>query len=107
MGGLGGTRKRVFVNSVYSVSRKPTLNPISRLATGSRASWISAPKISAPFALINYTENNVRVVLDAEMMACEALNYHPLTNTASTTITPDGLMTFLRSCGHQPSVVEL
>lgn len=65
------------------------------------------PGSVTPFALINDTENNVRVVLDAEMMACETLNYHPLTNTASTTITPDGLMTFIRSCGHQPSVVEL
>ncbi len=65
------------------------------------------PGSVTPFALINDTENQVRVVLDAEMMACETLNYHPLTNTASTTISPEELLTFIRSCGHQPSVVEL
>ncbi len=65
------------------------------------------PGSVTPFALINDTENKVRVVLDAEMMACDMLNYHPLINTASTTITPEGLMTFIRSCGHQPSVLEL
>lgn len=65
------------------------------------------PGSVTPFALINDSENRVRVVLDAEMMACETLNYHPLTNTASTTITPEGLMTFIRSCGHQPSVLQL
>ncbi len=65
------------------------------------------PGSVTPFALINDTENRVRVVLDAEMMACETLNFHPLTNTASTAITPEGLMAFIRSCDHRPSVVEL
>ncbi len=65
------------------------------------------PGSVTPFALMNDTEIQVRVVLDAGMMACEVLNYHPLTNTASTAITPEGLIAFIRSCGHLPSVVDL
>ncbi len=65
------------------------------------------PGSVTPFAVMNDTQNQVRVVLDAEMMACQLLNYHPLTNTASTAITPEGLVAFIRSCGRQPSIVEL
>ena len=60
-----------------------------------------------PFALINDTEHRVRVVLDKEMLGCELLNYHPLTNAATMQISPAGLMTFIRDCGHDPIVVEL
>jgi len=47
------------------------------------------------------------VVLDAEMMSLRALNFHPLTNTATTSVTPDGLAAFIRSCGREPAVVAL
>ena len=41
------------------------------------------------------------------MMANEFVNYHPLTNTATTTLTPDGLMTFMRACAHEPMIVDV
>jgi Ala-tRNA(Pro) deacylase len=65
------------------------------------------PGSVTPFAVINDTEQRVNVVLDAEMMAFPALNFHPLTNTATTTVTPEGLAAFLRSCRHEPAVVAL
>ena len=65
------------------------------------------PGSVTPFALINDSEHRVRVVLDKEMMGCELLNYHPLTNAATTQISPAGLMTFIRDCGHDPVVMEL
>jgi len=65
------------------------------------------PGSVTPFALINDTGNRVNVVLDAEMMTLRALNFHPLTNTATTSVTPDGLAAFLRSCGREPAVVAL
>ena len=65
------------------------------------------PGSVTPFAVINDTENRVNVVLDAEMMSFQALNFHPLTNTATTSVTPDGLAAFLRSCGREPAVVAL
>src|SRR3974390_2852293 len=39
-----------------------------------------------PFAAINDKEGRVSVVLDAALMAHETLNFHPLVNTATTTI---------------------
>ena len=65
------------------------------------------PGSVTPFALINDTDCRVNVVLQQEMMAHDVVNYHPLENTATTSITPDGLLTFIRSCGHNPQVVAL
>ncbi len=65
------------------------------------------PGSVTPFALINDAENRVNVVLDADMMACELVSYHPLTNTATTTLSPAGLLAFIKSCGHQPQIVSL
>ncbi len=65
------------------------------------------PGAVTPFALINDHDNRVKVILDSEMMAGEKLNFHPLTNTATTTISPSGLVTFIEACGHQPRIVDL
>jgi Ala-tRNA(Pro) deacylase len=65
------------------------------------------PGSVTPFAVINDTEQRVNVVLDAEMMSFPVLNFHPLTNTATTSVTPEGLAAFIRSCGHEPAVVAL
>ena len=65
------------------------------------------PGSVTPFGLINDTEKRVNVVLDAAMMAHEFLSYHPLVNTATTTIRSADLVTFIRSCGHEPKVVAV
>ncbi len=65
------------------------------------------PGSVTPFALINDRDCAVNVVLDAAMMRCDLVSYHPLENTATTTLTPDQLLTFIRSCGHKPAIVEL
>ncbi len=60
-----------------------------------------------PFAVINDKENLVNVVLDQEMMEQEKINFHPLTNTATTTITPADLLLFMKACNHSPVVVPV
>ncbi len=65
------------------------------------------PGSVTPFGLINDTGNRVNVVLDAAMMAHDLLNYHPLENTATTTIRSADLVAFIRSCGHQPAIVAV
>ena len=65
------------------------------------------PGSVTPFGLINDTEKRVNVVLDAAMMAYELVNYHPLENTATTTIRSADLVAFIRSCGHEPKVVAV
>lgn len=59
-----------------------------------------SPGAVTPFALINDTERRVKVVLDAEMLSRAPLNYHPLTNEATTAIAPVDLERFIIACGH-------
>ena len=65
------------------------------------------PGSVTPFGLINDSENRVAVILEERMMRESLLNYHPLGNDATTTIAADDLVTFIRSCGHEPRIVAL
>jgi len=65
------------------------------------------PGSVTPFALINATAACVQVVLDAEMLAHAVLNYHPLTNTASTSIASADLLRFVAASGHEPYIIDL
>jgi Ala-tRNA(Pro) deacylase len=65
------------------------------------------PGAVSPFALINDTVNQVSVILDEAMLDLSPLNYHPISNEMTTAISPEGLIAFIRSCGHEPSVVDL
>ncbi len=60
-----------------------------------------------PFGLINDCEGRVTVVLDSDMMTLDRLNYHPLTNDATTTITAQGLLAFIASTGREARIVAL
>ena len=60
-----------------------------------------------PFALINDKARRVTVILDADMMRHERLNYHPLENTATTNIARDDLLLFIRACGHEPRILAV
>ena len=62
------------------------------------------PGSVTPFAAINDTAGRVTVVLDAAMMAHEVLNFHPLVNTGTTTISRQGLVKFLQATGHSPRI---
>jgi Ala-tRNA(Pro) deacylase len=62
------------------------------------------PGSVTPFAVINDKAVRVTVILDAAMMAHDVLNFHPLTNTGTTTISRDGLLKFLESTGHKPRI---
>ncbi len=65
------------------------------------------PGSVTPFGLINDTDHAVTVILDAAMMENPILNYHPLVNTATTTIARDDLLVFIRACGHEPRIVAV
>ena len=62
------------------------------------------PGSVTPFSVINDTTGRVTVVLDAVMMEHEILNYHPLVNTGTTTISREGLLKFLDATGHKPRI---
>jgi Ala-tRNA(Pro) deacylase len=60
-----------------------------------------------PFALMNDKARRVTVILDADMMRHERLNYHPLENTATTNIAREDFLRFIRACGHEPRVLAV
>lgn len=65
------------------------------------------PGSVTPFALINDPGCRVKVVLDAAMLAHEEVNFHPLINTMTTTISSANLVRFVRACGHEPQTPQL
>jgi Ala-tRNA(Pro) deacylase len=62
------------------------------------------PGSVTPFAVINDKDCRVTVVLDAAMLAHQVLNFHPLRNTGTTTISREGLLAFLEATGHKPRI---
>lgn len=64
------------------------------------------PGSVTPFAVINDTGGQVSVILDAGLLASEPLNFHPLVNTATTSISTEDLVAFLRDTGHDPVVLD-
>ena len=64
------------------------------------------PGSVTPFGLINDTGQRVRVFLDAEMMAAELVNFHPLRNDATTAMAPADLRRFIASCGRDAEDLE-
>ncbi|MDE2383665.1 MAG: prolyl-tRNA synthetase associated domain-containing protein [Alphaproteobacteria bacterium] len=65
------------------------------------------PGSVTPFGLINDKEARTNVILDEAMMRHAMLNFHPLKNDATTTISAGDLQTFIRATGHQPRVVAV
>ena len=119
----GGHTKNLFLKDkkgalflvVALEDAKIALNGLHRLLGASgRFSFGSAeqmleflgvtPGSVTPFAVLNDKPGRVAVILDQAMMRHEVLNYHPLTNTMTTTIARDDLLKFLRATGHEPRI---
>jgi Ala-tRNA(Pro) deacylase len=59
------------------------------------------------FAVINDRAGEVTMVLDANLMTGEDVNFHPLINTATLRIARDDMLAFLRGVDHEPMIVDL
>ncbi len=71
------------------------------------ALWGVKPGSVTPFGAINDPDGHVQVVLEKALMDMDPLNFHPLENTATTTIRAADLLTFLRATGHEPRILDL
>ena len=65
------------------------------------------PGSVTPFAVINANSHDIKVILDEEMMENELLNFHPLVNTATTTIASKDLVKFLEHCNQEFEIIRL
>ena len=66
-----------------------------------------APGSVTVFGAINDTESRVKIVLDERLMREEAINAHPLTNEATTSIRRSDLLAFLKATGHEPHILKV
>jgi Ala-tRNA(Pro) deacylase len=64
------------------------------------------PGSVSAFALINDTEHRVGFVLDAALADAAMVNFHPLANTATTSLTRPGFRRFLEIIGVAPIIVD-
>ena len=65
------------------------------------------PGSVSPFGVVNDGTGRVRVVLDRALLDRPALKFHPLVNTMTTVISPEGLLRFLEESGHPPLLVDV
>ncbi len=65
------------------------------------------PGAVTPFGLINDSARRVAFVLDRSLLEFDALNFHPLTNAATTSITRDDFLRFMEAIGHAPVILDL
>ena len=120
----GGRTKALFVRSrdgrlwilVTAADRRPDLRGVSALLGCGRLSFATREDLSAqlgvgpgavsPFAVVNDTNGVVQVVLDSALLTHDQLGFHPLDNSMTTTVSPEGLIRFLEAVEHPPTIVE-
>jgi len=64
------------------------------------------PGAVSPFAVVNDRSQSVQVVLDTAFREIEPLNFHPLDNSRTTTLSTAGLVTFLNAVSHPPQWLD-
>lgn len=81
-----------------------------RLSFGKPEAMLQAlgvtPGSVTAFALINDDDHRVRFVFDRTLAEAAFVNFHPLTNTATTTVSGEGFRQFLKALGVTPLVVD-
>ena len=58
------------------------------------------------FAIVNDADRRVRVVLDKALWDADIVNFHPLTNSATTAVSQAGFRRFFAALGVEPIVVD-
>lgn len=64
------------------------------------------PGSVTPFALLNDHSRHVTVVLDKDMMEAPLVNFHPLRNNASTSLSAAGLLKFINNLSYSPVLAD-
>jgi Ala-tRNA(Pro) deacylase len=92
------------------LKRAPEAMGAARLSFGSEALMLETlgvtPGSVTAFGLINDIGRRVRFVLDADLAKADPVNFHPLTNTATTAIAQADFRRFLAALGVTPRIVD-
>lgn len=65
------------------------------------------PGSVSPLALINAAPTSLRFVLDSAILNHPTVLPHPLINTQTTSLTPQGLLSAIKSWGHETELLDL
>jgi len=65
------------------------------------------PGSVTPFAILNDSERQVKLVLEEEMMNSPLVNFHPLDNSMTIGLAPSELMTILKKQDIKPLILDL
>jgi len=58
------------------------------------------------FSIINDTEQQVTLILDAALLNHDIVNFHPLLNDATTAISSADMIAFAKATGHDPIILD-
>lgn len=96
--------------TAIDLKRLPPVIGSARLSFGNGELMAEAlgvtPGSVTALALINDAGRRVRFVLDRVLAEATQVNFHPLVNTATTTLTRDGFARFLAALAIEPLVVD-
>lgn len=65
------------------------------------------PGAVSVLAIINDSKKQVKLILDRKLVEVTAINCHPLSNQRTTSLSPEALLKFLKSTGHEVTYVDL
>ena len=92
------------------LKRLHTVIGSARLSFGSAGLMLETlgvtPGSVTAFGLVNDHNRRVKFILDRTLAEADQINFHPLTNTATTTIDADGFRRFLALLNVEPLVVD-
>ena len=110
-------KKKVMYLVVAANETAIDLKKLETLLGSNRLSFGSADRLwtylgirpgsVCPFTVINDPGHQVNLVLDAMMMQADIVNYHPLDNAMTISLTPADLLKFLAHTGHVPRIIDL
>jgi Ala-tRNA(Pro) deacylase len=96
--------------TTIDLKRLPNVIGSARLSFGNEVLMLETlgvtPGSVTAFGLINDTERRVRFVLDKALADADPVNFHPLTNTATTTVSQAGFRAFLKALRVEPLIVD-
>jgi len=58
------------------------------------------------FSILNDTDNQVTLILDAALTKHKIVNFHPLLNNATTAISSTDMIVFAKATGHDPVILD-
>lgn len=64
------------------------------------------PGAVTPLGMVNDVDHAVTVVIDATVLQRDPVCCHPLTNEATTALRAEDLLRFLRTTGHEPTIMD-